>query len=145
LHAVAVRSRVDSGDTRPYFRGVYDHAIRINEMVDSSREILATALEANFSLISISQNEIQNASPAGRHSRRAHDDRGVYGMNFKFMPELTGATDIRSSCPPSSFFVVSCIAVSSAPRLVVSGYSSGCRKWERQEVGELMGSVRPFQ
>ena len=46
-------------DTRPYFRDVYDHVVRINEMVDSSREVLATALEANFSLISLSENEIQ--------------------------------------------------------------------------------------
>jgi magnesium transporter len=32
-------------DTRPYFRDVYDHVVRINEMVDSSREILGSALE----------------------------------------------------------------------------------------------------
>jgi magnesium transporter len=46
-------------DTRPYFRDLYDHVIRVNETVDSTREILATALAANFSLVSISQNEIQ--------------------------------------------------------------------------------------
>jgi magnesium transporter len=45
-------------ETRHYFRDVYDHAIRINEMVDNSRDLLSTALEANLSLISISQNEV---------------------------------------------------------------------------------------
>jgi magnesium transporter len=76
-------------DTRPYFRDIYDHVIRINEMVDSSREILATALEANFSLISISQNEIQKRF-AGWAAILAVPTMiaGVYGMNFKFMPEL---------------------------------------------------------
>ena len=34
-----------------YFRDIYDHVIRINEMVDNTRELLNTALEANFSLM----------------------------------------------------------------------------------------------
>jgi len=44
-------------DARVYFRDVYDHTIRINEMIDTLRELLTTALEANLSLISVSQNE----------------------------------------------------------------------------------------
>jgi magnesium transporter len=76
-------------DTRLYFRDVYDHVIRINEMVDSSREILTTALEANFSLISISENEIQKRF-AGWAAILAVPTMiaGIYGMNFRFMPEL---------------------------------------------------------
>jgi magnesium transporter len=54
-------------DATPYFRDVYDHAVRINEKVDNLRELLSTALEANLSLTTIA---------------------GVYGMNFRFMPEL---------------------------------------------------------
>ena len=50
--------RLIPDDTRPYFRDVYDHVLRINEMVDSSRELLGGALEANFSMISISQNDV---------------------------------------------------------------------------------------
>ena len=76
-------------ETRPYFRDVYDHAIRINEMVDNSRDLLSTALEANLSLISISQNEVSKrfagwAAIIGIPTMIA----GIYGMNFKFMPEL---------------------------------------------------------
>ena len=58
-------------------------------MVDSTREILATALEANFSLVSISQNEIQKRF-AGWAAILAVPTMvaGIYGMNFKFMPEL---------------------------------------------------------
>ena len=76
-------------DTRPYFRDVYDHVVRINEMIDGVRELLTTALEANLSLISVSQNE---------HSKRLAAwaaiiavptmIAGVYGMNFEAMPEL---------------------------------------------------------
>jgi magnesium transporter len=36
-------------DARVYFRDVYDHAIRINEMIDTLRELLTTALGARTS------------------------------------------------------------------------------------------------
>jgi magnesium transporter len=76
-------------DTRPYFRDVYDHAIRINEMVDNARELLGSALEANFSLISISQNDVSKKF-AGWAAILAIPTMvaGIYGMNFKFIPEL---------------------------------------------------------
>lgn len=78
-----------SEDTRPYFRDIYDHAMRINEMIDNSRELLNTALEANFSLISISQSEVSKKF-AGWAAIIAVPTMvaGIYGMNFTFMPEL---------------------------------------------------------
>lgn len=78
-----------SSETQPYFRDIYDHAIRINEMVDNTRELLNTALEANFSLISISQNDTSKKF-AGWAAIIAVPTMiaGFYGMNFKFMPEL---------------------------------------------------------
>lgn len=78
-----------SEETQPYFRDIYDHAIRINEMVDHTRELLNTALEANFSLISISQNDISKKF-AGWAAIIAVPTMvaGFYGMNFRFMPEL---------------------------------------------------------
>jgi magnesium transporter len=79
-----------SEDTRVYFRDVYDHVIRMNEMVDTLRELLTTALEANFSLISINQNDVMKRF-AGWASIIAVPTMiaGIYGMNFTFMPELT--------------------------------------------------------
>ena len=58
-------------------------------MVDGTRELLNTALEANFSLISISQNETSKKF-AGWAAILAVPTMvaGFYGMNFKFMPEL---------------------------------------------------------
>jgi magnesium transporter len=78
-----------SEETQPYFRDIYDHAIRINEMVDHTRELLNTALEANFSLISISQSDVSKKF-AGWAAILAVPTMvaGFYGMNFKFMPEL---------------------------------------------------------
>ncbi|WP_152268298.1 magnesium/cobalt transporter CorA [Agriterribacter humi] len=78
-----------SNETQPYFRDIYDHAVRINEMIDNTRELLNTALEANFSLISISQNDTSKKF-AGWAAIIAMPTMiaGFYGMNFKFMPEL---------------------------------------------------------
>jgi magnesium transporter len=78
-----------SEETRPYFRDVYDHAIRINEVVDNTRELLNTALEANFSLISISQNDVSKKFAAWAAILAVPTMvAGFYGMNFQFMPEL---------------------------------------------------------
>jgi magnesium transporter len=75
--------------TRPYFRDVYDHAIRINEQVDTLRELLTGALEAHLSLTAVYQNEAMKklagwAAIIGVPTMVA----GIYGMNFKLMPEL---------------------------------------------------------
>lgn len=77
-----------SADTHPYFRDIYDHVVRINEKVDNTRELLNTALEANFSLISISQNDTSKKF-AGWAAIFAIPTMvaGFWGMNFRFMPE----------------------------------------------------------
>ncbi|HRH60374.1 MAG TPA: magnesium/cobalt transporter CorA, partial [Chitinophagaceae bacterium] len=77
-------------DTKPYFRDVYDHVLRINEMLDNTRELVTAALEANFSLTSIQQSEVSKkfagwAAIIGVPTMVA----GIYGMNFKDMPELS--------------------------------------------------------
>lgn len=76
-------------DTRPYYRDVYDHTIRINEMIDTTRELLTTALEANLSLISVSQNEATKRLAAWAAIIAVPTAvAGIYGMNFNHMPEL---------------------------------------------------------
>jgi magnesium transporter len=76
-------------ETQNYFRDIYDHAIRINEMVDNARELLNTALDANFSLISISQSEVSKKMAAWAAIIAVPTlVAGFYGMNFRFMPEL---------------------------------------------------------
>ena len=71
-------------DTRPYFRDVYDHVIRINDMIDNTRELLTTALEANLSLITISQNE-DTKRLAGWAAIITTPTliASIYGMNFE--------------------------------------------------------------
>jgi magnesium transporter len=76
-------------DTRPYFRDVYDHVVRINDMIDNARELLTTALEASLSLITVSQNEDTKRLAAWAAILLAPATIGsIYGMNFQNMPEL---------------------------------------------------------
>ena len=76
-------------DTRPYFRDVYDHVVRLNETIDAQRELLTTALEANLSLMSVAQNEHMKRLAAWVAMIAVPTMiAGIYGMNFAHMPEL---------------------------------------------------------
>jgi magnesium transporter len=75
--------------TQEYFRDVYDHLARINSAIESSREMLTTAIQVNLALIGISDNEVTKRLAAwGALITIPTLIAGVYGMNFKFMPEL---------------------------------------------------------
>ena len=76
-------------DTRPYFRDVYDHVLRLNEAIDMQRELLTTALEAHLSLMSVAQNEHMKRLTAWAAMIAVPTMiAGIYGMNFSHMPEL---------------------------------------------------------
>lgn len=75
---------------RPYFRDVYDHVVRINEMLDALRELLGAALEANLSLISVSQADVvRRLTGWGAIIAVPTLIASIYGMNFRFMPEVS--------------------------------------------------------
>lgn len=76
-------------DTRPYFRDVYDHVLRLNEAIDMQRELLTTALEAHMSLMSVAQAEHMKRITAWAAIIAIPTMiAGIYGMNFSYMPEL---------------------------------------------------------
>ncbi len=85
--------RFDSGliddDMRPYFRDVHDHTLRIDERIDSLREMLSSALDANLLMASVQQNEVMKrlASYAAMLAVPTAI-AGIFGMNFEHMPEL---------------------------------------------------------
>ena len=76
-------------DTRPYFRDVYDHIMRLNESIDAQRELLTSALEAHLSLMTVAQNEHMKRITAWAAMIAVPTMiAGIYGMNFEGMPEL---------------------------------------------------------
>jgi magnesium transporter len=78
--------------TQDYFRDVYDHLTRINQSIDSLRDMLTTAISVNLSLVTIQENEITKRLAAYAALVAVPTMiAGVYGMNFQQMPELTWA------------------------------------------------------
>jgi len=74
---------------RRYLRDVADHAKRIDEIVNSQRELLTSVLEANLALVSVAQNEVvKKISSYAAIIAVPTFIASVYGMNFEHMPEL---------------------------------------------------------
>src|SRR5262245_19310028 len=72
-----------------YFRDVYDHLIRITEELDSIRDILSSGLEIHLAVTSNQLNlTMKRLTAWGTIFVVITAIAGIYGMNFKFMPEL---------------------------------------------------------
>jgi magnesium transporter len=72
-----------------YFRDVYDHLHRIHETIEGIRDMVTTAIQVNLGMISLSDNEITKRLAAwGALITVPTLIAGIYGMNFKNMPEL---------------------------------------------------------
>ena len=72
-----------------YFRDVYDHLLRLNQAIDSLRDMIATGISATISLISIQENTVtKRLASYGALVTVPTLIAGVYGMNFQNMPEL---------------------------------------------------------
>ena len=88
-----VRQQIPESTRNPllaeYFRDVHDHAMRIGGRIDTARETLSSALEANLAQVGVRQNEDMRAMSGwaaviGVPTLFA----GIWGMNFEQMPEL---------------------------------------------------------
>ncbi|WP_140721829.1 magnesium and cobalt transport protein CorA [[Pseudomonas] boreopolis] len=74
-----------------YLRDVLDHAARINDAIDTLREMLGTALSVNLSLVTLAQGETVKRLGAWAALLAAPTlITSWYGMNFEHMPELGG-------------------------------------------------------
>jgi magnesium transporter len=75
---------------RPYFRDVYDHLLRTVQTADQFRELLTSILEANLTQVSVRQNEEMRKISAWAAILAVPTlIAGIYGMNFRNMPELS--------------------------------------------------------
>ncbi|HEX2331809.1 MAG TPA: magnesium/cobalt transporter CorA [Burkholderiales bacterium] len=72
-----------------YFRDVYDHLVRINQSIDAARETVNTAIQVALAMVATGQGEITRRLAAYAALVAVPTMiAGVYGMNFKNMPEL---------------------------------------------------------
>jgi magnesium transporter len=68
---------------------VYDHSLRIGDLVDSQRDLLTGLLEAHLAVVSNRMNQVMKLTSSwGAILLVATLIAGIYGMNFEDMPEL---------------------------------------------------------
>jgi magnesium transporter len=91
--AISFLERGDShllhDDTRLYFRDVYDHTVQVIDTVETYRDLLSGMLDLYLSSISNRTNEVMKfLTVIGTIFMPLTFLVGVYGMNFKHLPEL---------------------------------------------------------
>ena len=76
-------------NSQEYFRDVFDHLSRLNTSIDTIRDTIGTAIQVNLGMIAIEESEVNKrlAAWAGIFAV-ATAFAGIWGMNFKAMPEL---------------------------------------------------------
>lgn len=76
-------------NTQEYYRDVFDHLYRINTSIDTIRDTISTAIQVNLSMVTIDESEVNKRLAAwAAIFAVATLFAGVWGMNFKAMPEL---------------------------------------------------------
>ena len=87
-----VSRRFVPSEIREYFRDVEDHLTRVREQVESCDELLTPILQAHMTQVTVDDNQDMRKSSAwGAILMVPTAIAGIYGMNFKHMPELRWA------------------------------------------------------
>ncbi|HEU0116197.1 MAG TPA: magnesium/cobalt transporter CorA [Thermomicrobiales bacterium] len=73
-----------------YFQDVYDHIMRVTDAVDTYRDVLSSALDANLSMTSFRLNQVVKRLTSWSIILMSVTlIASIYGMNFVYMPELS--------------------------------------------------------
>jgi len=76
-------------ESRIYFRNIYDHSVQIIETLDNLRDLTSSMMDLYLSSVSLKLNEIMKVLTIfSAVFIPLTFFAGVYGMNFKFLPEL---------------------------------------------------------
>lgn len=76
-------------DAKIYFQDIFDHVLRISEMIDTNREALNGLLDIHLSTTSNSLNQVmKKMTILSTVLMTMALIAGIYGMNFAIMPEL---------------------------------------------------------
>jgi magnesium transporter len=85
-------SNLMQDDLNPFLQDLHDHVVQAAETVDSYRELVAGVMEVNLSTVSNRMNKIMKVlTIISTIFIPLTFIAGVYGMNFKDMPELSSS------------------------------------------------------
>ncbi|GAB2454080.1 magnesium/cobalt transporter CorA [Streptomyces incanus] len=74
---------------QPFFRDVHDHLTRVNESVEGLDRLVSDILSAHLAQVSVQQNDdMRKISAWAAMAAVPTLLAGIYGMNFRHMPEL---------------------------------------------------------
>jgi magnesium transporter len=96
LHQREVLHRLSRGEFElvpesalPFYRDVYDHFLRVNDLIESYRDLVTSALEAYLTVQANRMNEVMKTlTIVATILLPLTFIAGVYGMNFDHIPEL---------------------------------------------------------
>jgi magnesium transporter len=120
--ALAILIRNDSttlisAESRPYFRDLYDHTVRVIDLVETYREVASDLMDIYLSSVSNRTNEVMKRLTAITTIIMPLTlITGIYGMNFENMPE----TSLQYG-----YFVIIGVMVAIAVALLIYFYRLG--------------------
>jgi len=124
--------RLISDEARIYYRDVYDHVVRIEDLNQSTREMADSTLATYLSSVANKQNEVMKVlSVVATIFLPLALLAGVYGMNFENMPELQW---------PWAYFALLGVMGSVIVAAMLWFWGRGWFTWGRRQVAR----VRPF-
>ena len=89
LDLIQERPEIVTSPLGPYFRDVMDHVIRVVELADNIRDLLTSLLEVRVAQAANRLNDImKRVTSWGAVILVPTMVAGIYGMNFRHMPEL---------------------------------------------------------
>lgn len=75
--------------SRVYLQDVFDHVLRVTDQLDTHRELMGNAVDAHLAIISNRMNQVMKKMTSwGAILLGSTLVAGIYGMNFRHMPEL---------------------------------------------------------
>jgi magnesium transporter len=87
-----IRREIDFVDEQAivHFHDVYDRVLRVGDLIEAQRDLLTGLLEANLAVTSNQLNQVMKKMTSwGAILIVATLIAGIYGMNFRHMPELS--------------------------------------------------------
>ena len=87
-----MRSSLITDNTRLYLRDVYDHTIHLMDTIETYKDVLSSMIDMYLSSVSNKLNEVMKVlTIIATIFIPLTFITGLYGMNFKYMPELTSS------------------------------------------------------
>jgi magnesium transporter len=88
-HLMHEESQLVQESSHIFFRDIYDHTIQVIDTIESMRDVLTGMLDLYLSTLSNKMNEVMKVlTIMATIFIPLTFVAGIYGMNFKFMPEL---------------------------------------------------------